>query len=681
MPAADAARTLAQDLLQQQACSSDEACIAAAFAEFLAQLRAHDRRACAVEKLLGERYAAPQGTAYFLEVLAAERSPAQRRRRGMYFTPGPVVQYLVAAAAAAFASERVTLVDPACGAGVFLAEAANVLPAAELWGYDLSSAAADAAQALVPQAQVRAINPLLAGEKGLAPLLAAGQPLLVVGNPPYANFGRQNQGAWLGELLRAYRPTVRERKTNVSDDCLKFLRWGEYAITRAKRGCLALVMSRTWLDGLTHCAVRASLSATFDSLHVIDLHGDGALHDENIFGIRRGVCLLVGVRGGTNHSLDKGVRYASLRGTRSAKLAALAAGQAAAAKVVPLPPDYRFTLRGTNTVAAAHQAYATWPALPEIFGRYVSGVQTKGDALFLDFSAAELARRLEIALADPQATHQAWPRRVTKFPAFDPTKIIPCQCAPGDVRWLYYEPLLLGRARGEVMQQMLGGDNLALVFMRQTSGVTRFTHAWATRQMVTDRVFYSRRGAPFLAPLWWSDEQGSRQANLQPAWLERLRTCAGEECPPEDALAYVYACLHEPDYRLRWREELATDFPRIPWPHAAAKFTQLVHVGRQLLALHIRWPEPTAILELHGTGVIERGYPRWDENRCWLGRDSWIEGLTPTTRDFEVGGWRLLERWLKVRRGRTLQTTDLEHLAALDQVARETNRLVAQLTE
>ena len=66
-------------------------------------------------------------------------------------------------------------------------------------------------------------------------------------------------------------------------------------------------------------------------------------------------------------------------------------------------------------------------------------------------------------------------------------------------------PGLLGRARDRVMRH-LDGSNTALVFMRQATNPDTYDHFLATRMLVSDRVFYSAHGAPFVAPLFTTDD-------------------------------------------------------------------------------------------------------------------------------------------------------------------------------
>jgi Type ISP C-terminal specificity domain/N-6 DNA Methylase len=647
------ARQLADALLSQCASIPETHRISSAFDAFLTRHEAGDGQATQVAAQLAMLMHAPDGRPYFLEHLQYVADGEARRRRGVFYTPYPVVQYLTQAALSVFPHERCTIIDPACGAGLFLTAAHGYTQrtSSRLLGFDVCPTAVQVAKKLVPEAHMQCVNPLIAGEELAAELLSENQPLIVLGNPPYANYGRLNQSPWLQKLMADYRVGLHERKSNLGDDFIKFIRWGQYWIERAGRGVLAFVTSRTYLDGLTHRSMRRSLLSTFQQIRIVDLHGDQASGDENIFAIRRGVCVAFLVKDAEGNS---GVEYTELRGTRAKKLQALQE-PLSYQSLEPQSPHFSF-LPSPRTIPTNAGEYASWPSLPEIFREYVSGVQTKNDALFVDFDRATLALRMQQALASE--INVRWPRTLRELPPFEEAKIRPYLVAPGDVRWIYYDARLLGRARYATLRHLLHPQNVALIFMRQTAGVHGFSHAWATNSLASDRVFYSRRGAPFLAPLFLADDE-PEQVNFQSEWLETLQTMSACACSPCAALGYIYGWLHQPRYRHQYAAELASDYPHIPWPRSPEEFQAFAQVGEQLLRLHTETQRSSVPLSWHGQGNIALGYPRYDLGKCWLNRHAWIEGIEPTSWHFQAGGYAMLKQRLKARQGRQLFNDDL----------------------
>jgi len=670
------ATRLARTLLAEELGSVEQA-IAAAFQRFLDKLAEDDQEARRTLKELRTHAQSFTAEPYFLELLQAQANRSERRRRGVYFTPGPVVEYIVRRIEQLVPEGPLRIVDPACGGGVFLlgvARLAGKRPGSSLAGFDVSQAAVTVTRRLLEDANVTAhvecTNPLLAGEALAETLVDASSTLIVVGNPPYANYGRLNRGPWIDGLLVDYRRGIREQKVNLTDDFIKFLRWGQYWIDRAGRGVLAMITSRTYLSGVTHRGMRGSLARSFPSMEIVDLHGDGEVNDENIFPIRRGVAISILANVEPASAFPVRRTYTSRRGSRADKFASLTIeGQASSVNLVPRPPDWLFVPSAKNGSARSPREYLAWPRLDEILHEFISGVQTKNDALFVDFERATLERRMSAHLGE----------------RFNSDNVRPYVVGPFDRRWIYYHPELLGRARWPVMRHLVSiENNLALVFVRQSTSTDDYDHALVVDALASDRVFYSRRGAPFVAPLWRIDVaslDASSQTpvpNFRTDWMDRLATRLGMRPHAEDLLGYVYAILHAPPYRRRYLSELQRDFPRIPWPSSRASFERLAEQGKHLIELHLGDSAQGTAVELVGEPnrlVIERGFPKLNGGVVQLNRSSGFRIPSVDTWMFQVGSYRVIERWLKARQGRKLVGSDFVHLAWLIDVAEKTRRL------
>jgi len=151
---------------------------------------------------------------------------------------------------AGLAAPGLLVVDPAVGVGAFPAAVAAVAPgrAGRLLGFDLDPAAVATARAVltrVPAAQgpgrldLRPDNALAVPPGGVrAPEEGA---VVVLGNPPWA--GRSaSRGGPTDRLLDDFRrdaagAPLRERKLGVlSDDYVRFLRWGAEVVRQAPAG-------------------------------------------------------------------------------------------------------------------------------------------------------------------------------------------------------------------------------------------------------------------------------------------------------------------------------------------------------------------------------------------------------------------------------------------------------------
>ncbi|MGB4240752.1 MAG: type ISP restriction/modification enzyme, partial [Kiritimatiellia bacterium] len=150
---------------------------------------------------------------------------------------------------------------------------------------------------------------------------------------------------------------------------------------------------------------------------------------------------------------------------------------------------------------------------------------------------------------------------------------------------------------------------------------------------------------------------------------------------PLDLLDYIYAVLHTPAYRERYKEFLKIDFPRVPFPADAAQFRKLAAIGAELRALHLlespRLDNPPFTFPIAGDSVVNK--PMFKNGQVWINKTQYVGNVPEEVWRFFIGGYQPAQKWLKDRQGRALSYDDVRHyqrlLAALD----ETGRLMADL--
>jgi predicted helicase len=114
---------------------------------------------------------------------------------------------------------------------------------------------------------------VLANEANEANHIKRDTPVMcVIGNPPYA-VSSTNKNDWIQDLISDYKKNLNERKINLDDDYIKFIRYGQHYIEKNGSGVLAYISNNSFIDGITHRQMRRSLLETFDKVHIIDLHG------------------------------------------------------------------------------------------------------------------------------------------------------------------------------------------------------------------------------------------------------------------------------------------------------------------------------------------------------------------------------------------------------------------------
>jgi predicted helicase len=136
---------------------------------------------------------------------------------------------------------------------------------------------------------------------------------------------------------------------------------------------------------------------------------------------------------------------------------------------------------------------------------------------------------------------------------------------------------------------------------------------------------------------------------------------------PEDILGYIYAVLHAPTYRERYADFLRIDFPRIPFPERKADFEALSELGWRLVQVHLLREKPKGKLAaFHGKGTHEVDELAYSEveNSVRINAGQCFKPVPPAVWDFHIGGYRVVEKYLKSRKGRRLTLDEIDHFAA-----------------
>jgi hypothetical protein len=314
---------------------------------------------------------------YFYEDYLKAYDPAMRKGRGVYYTPPPVVNFIVRSIDDILKDSfgipegladhrRVTVLDFACGTGTFLLEVCQRIfdniggPDAgradlivrdhilkNLFGFEyliapytiahlklsqyvhdqghplhnderLQVFLTNTLEPIEPQANL--LLPAVSAEVAAAQRVKDRPILVITGNPPYAARSK-NRGRWIRAQVKAYEfvdgQHFRERKHWLNDDYVKFLRFAQLKMEARSDGVVGVITNRWWLENVTFRGMRQSLLNTFDQVHIYDLGGEaGQKDDKNVFDITKGVAITLLVR---NPGVQKQIRYSSIRGTRIAK--------------------------------------------------------------------------------------------------------------------------------------------------------------------------------------------------------------------------------------------------------------------------------------------------------------------------------------------------------------------------
>jgi len=553
---------------------------------------------------------------------------------------------------------------------------------------------------------------------------------VIIGNPPYSNYGQLNKIPFILELLEDYKSGLNEKKINIDDDYIKFVKLAQYSISQTGTGVWGFITNNSFFDGLTHRVMRKSLLRTFNQIRVFDLHGNllaqektsDGLRDENVFDIQQGVGITIGKCGLSRYNGAANIMHASLLGTRDYKYSALLNLSLVSQKFNDLAvtdTDYLFF---TPKIRSGTEEYDDYLSIRDIFNVVSYGIQTKQDALFISFDRNILAQRLREVIEDVNklgitlasdkhelGDSSGWSAKRLLGLQFDETKIRKVYYRPFDLRWIYYDRDALGRARYETMKHMLW-KNIALVSMRQVfQDVEEYSHMGIAQTLIDERTFYSNRGGTYLFPfyvyagedsLWSAGKSSSKRTgipNFSEAFIKRLQNSLdieiqtvknGFEASSTVHLIadYMYAVFLSPIFRTRYKDKLKIDFPRLPLTSNLELFHLLSQLGEEMVALHLMESPKlnTPITQWRGsTPSKEVEKVTYSDETVWIdkGQTEGFQAVPENVWNFHIGGYQVTQKWLKDRKGRRLTYDELNHYQKIVVVLRETVRLMKEIDE
>ena len=156
--------------------------------------------------------------------------------------------------------------------------------------------------------------------------------------------------------------------------------------------------------------------------------------------------------------------------------------------------------------------------------------------------------------------------------------------------------------------------------------------------------------------------------NLSPDVRAYLDARYDHHYSPEEILGYIYAVLHAPTYRRRYAEFLRIDFPRIPFAETKAEFDALSGLGWALVQAHLlkKVPVPAGprLGVYHGKGDHTVYAVRYspEEAAVWINKTQRFAPIPAEVWAFHIGGYQVLDKYLKSRKGRTLSLDEINHI-------------------
>ena len=156
---------------------------------------------------------------------------------------------------------------------------------------------------------------------------------------------------------------------------------------------------------------------------------------------------------------------------------------------------------------------------------------------------------------------------------------------------------------------------------------------------------------------------------------------SGENFAPIDLLDYIYAMLHSPNYREKYKEFLKIDFPRVPYPQDKETFWKLVELGGNLREIHLlespKVEEYITQYPVDGDNIV--GKIRFADNKVWINDTQYFDNVPEIAWNFYIGGYQPAQKWLKDRKERTLNFDDIFHYQKIIVALSETDKLMKEI--
>ena len=153
------------------------------------------------------------------------------------------------------------------------------------------------------------------------------------------------------------------------------------------------------------------------------------------------------------------------------------------------------------------------------------------------------------------------------------------------------------------------------------------------------------------------------------------------ETKSEDIFDYIYAVLHSPSYREKYKEFLKIDFPRVPYPKDTKTFKKLVVFGAELRSLHLlESPKVNQFIITYpivGSDTIEK--LAYKNGKVFINDEQYFGNVPELAWNFYIGGYQPAQKWLRDRKGRALTNTDIEHYQKIIVALTETNRIMKEI--
>lgn len=707
---------------------------------------------------------------HFYEDFLKEYDPEKRKHLGVYYTPSPVVSFITNAInyvlkhdfskSTGFADNSVNVLDFATGTGTFLANT-FVLALKEIRKSGLSGIEKEKIKShllkhffgfeilvspyviahlklglLLKQEgyeignderiQVYLTNTVdptetieslkgflkeLSQETLMANTIKLKTSILVVmGNPPYSS-SSSNRSKWILDKISDYKKDLDERKYNLDDDYIKFMRFAQWKIDQNQSGVLGIISNNSYLDQPTFKIMRKSLIKSFDKFYIINLHGDQRRDrevqegsDVNVFDIQQGVSIIIFVK--YPQKSKKSFFYYDLYGQRADKFKFLEENDLQSIRWKSIEPKEPQNFLMFKDFSGSRKYNAFFP-LKDIFKESSISVLTKKDNFIVKYEKSQLTKNLQIFISEKlnkaevkQALNledikirdpaggikYEWEvskaREELNKTGIQEDLIIKYNYRPFDLAFTYYSDIFLSRTRKNIMKHIFNRENMGLLVGRAGQNVKskKWDLIFVTNCIPDQNIFY-RGGATFLPLYLYENKEGKKSPNFTEKFSEFItQLYDSKKISPEEILTYIYAVLHSENYRQEYTEFLKIDFPNIPFVKDYNTFKKFVALGEELVNLHLMKTSPKrniAKFETPGSNLVE--FIKYHDKKVYINKNQYFDNISDEIWNYSIGGYQVLDKWLRSRKGEKLSHRDIELFVKIVSIIFETIKIMEEI--
>lgn len=377
------------------------------------------------------------------------------------------------------------------------------------------------------------------------------------------------------------------------------------------------------------------------------------------------------------------IRYQDLWGLREKKYKFLETHNVENTKWQELKlkkPNYFFVPRNLKS----ENKYNQFLPLINIFEFYSVGGKPGDDEMLVNFDKKDceikISQLMAVLKINPNAAKKEATKNLLKIINnydVDASKVIKYNYRPFDIRYSYYDERIYTRPVSRLKNQF-NHDNLALLTTKILKAEP-FNHIFIT-DIFADVIYLSNKTSTntFVFPLFSYTEQGNAEkqkdlfdnqkkksnktSNIKKGLLENLKNNFKQSITYKDIFYYIYAILYSNTYRQKYNEFLKIDFPRIPFTKNYQLFKKLSKIGEKLVNLHLlktKIEDQCVKFPISGESVVEKR--EYKDKRIYINGKQYFEGVEPEIWNYYIGGYQILDKWLKDKTGKILTRQDINH--------------------